>query len=58
MMSNKKRGGVGLMIAALAHAIDPSIDIDLLARVAFCDLCAKGHTPEKGMHNILGVSIP
>ncbi len=58
MMNYKKHGGTGLFFAALAHAIDPSLDLDLLARVAFCDLCAKGHQPENGVHIVLGASIP
>jgi len=58
MMNYKRRGGTGLLIAALAHAIDPSLDLDLLARIAFCDLCAKGHQPENGVHVIMGASIP
>ena len=57
MMNYKKHGG-SLFLAALAHAIDPNLDLDLLARVASCDLCAKGHQPENGVHVVLGVSIP
>ena len=56
-MNYKKHGGSGLFFAALAHAIDPTLDLDLLERVVFCDLCRQGHTPENGFHVILGASI-
>ena len=54
----RKNQGENILLAALAHAIDPTIDLELLFRVVNCDLCAKGVPIENGHHILLGVEIP
>ena len=58
MMNPRKSNGIGLMGAIFAAPLDPSLDTELLTRIALCSLCAKGHKLENGYHVILGASIP
>lgn len=55
---NKSNGRINILAAALALMVDENADAEKLLRMMTCSLCAKGNTPNGGVHVILGVFIP